>query len=142
MNNYGEALKDMRENKGYSQNALAKMTGIAQPKICYYEKGHHAPPIDFCIQLAQFYGCTLDELVGLYDNDTGKYEQNNSSPTKIPSHAITFAKDFGDILTDKNYIEMSKLYKAITPELRALILGYVIGILQRNNVDTVKIIGY
>ena len=142
MNNYGEALKDMRENKGYSQNALAKMTGIAQPKICYYEKGHHAPPIDFCIQLAQFYGCTLDELVGLYDNDTGKYEQNNSNPTKIPSHAITFAKDFGDILTDKNYIEMSKLYKAITPELRALILGYVIGILQRNNVDTVKIIGY
>ena len=142
MNNYGEALKDMRENKGYSQNALAKMTGIAQPKICYYEKGHHAPPIDFCIQLAQFYGCTLDELVGLYDNDTGKYEQNNSNPTKIPSHAITFAKDFGDMFTDKNYIEMSKLYKAITPELRALTLGYIIGILQRNNIDTTKIIGY
>lgn len=142
MNNYGESLKEIRESKGYSQNALSKAIGISQPKISYYEKEQHAPPIDFCITLAKFYGCTLDELVGLSDNDTGEYEQNNSNPTTIPSHAITFAKDFGDILSDKNYIEMSKLYKAITPELRALILGYAIGILQRNNVDTVKIIGY
>ena len=143
MNNYCEALKDMRENKGYSQNALAKMTGIAQPKICYYEKGHHAPPIDFCIQLAQFYGCTLDELVGLSDNDTGKYEQNDSNPTtKMPANTITFIKDFGEMFSDKTYVDISKLCKSITPEMRALILGYVIGILQRNNVDTDKIIGY
>lgn len=142
MNNYGESLKEMRESKGYSQNALSKAIGISQPKISYYEKEQHAPPIDFCITLAKFYGCTLDELVGLSDNDTVEYAQSKSTPTKIPSHAITFAKDFGDMFTDKNYIEMSKLYKAITPELRALTLGYIIGILQRHNIDTTTIIGY
>ncbi len=142
MQNFGTFLKDHRLERGYTLQYVQEKTGISNQNLSRWENDKAIPGIDFCMQLAKFYGCTLDELVGLYDNDTGEYENNNSSPTKIPSHAITFAKDFGDILTDKNYIEMSKLYKAITPELRALILGYAIGILQRNNVDTVKIIGY
>lgn len=141
MNNYSESIKYYRESNGYSQNALSKATGISQPKISYYESNQHTPPIDFCITLAKFYGCTLDELVGLSD-EQNDYEQNTSNPTKMPPCTIKFAKDFGEMFSDKNYIEMSKLYKAITPELRALTLGYIIGILQRNNIDTTKIIGY
>ena len=141
MNNYGESLKEMRESKGYSQNALSKAIGISQPKISYYEKEQHAPPIDFCITLAKFYGCTLDELVGLTEPANG-YEQNKLLPTKLAPSTIAFAKDFGDMFNDKNYLDMSKLYKAITPELRALTLGYIIGILQRHNINTTDIIGY
>ena len=141
MNNYGESLKEMRESKGYSQNALSKAIGISQPKISYYEKEQHAPPIDFCITLAKFYGCTLDELVRLTE-PLNRYEQNNSNPAKLTSNAIAFTKDFGDMFNDKNYLDMSKLYKAITPELRALTLGYIIGILQRHNINTTDIIGY
>ena len=141
MNNYGESLKEMRESKGYSQNALSKAIGISQPKISYYEKEQHAPPIDFCITLAKFYGCTLDELVGLTEPSNG-YEQNNTLPTKLTPNAIAFANDFGDMFNDKNYVDISKLYKAITPELRALTLGYIIGILQRHNINTTDIIGY
>lgn len=59
-----EALKYQREVNGYSQSALAKETGISQPKISYYESGKHLPLIEDCIKLADFYGITLDELVG------------------------------------------------------------------------------
>lgn len=59
-----EALKFKREEEGLSQSALAKATGISQPKISYYESGKHLPLIDDCIKLADFYGITLDELVG------------------------------------------------------------------------------
>ncbi len=62
--NIGEALKYQREVNGISQNALAKATGISQPKISYYESNKHLPLIDDCIKLADFYGIALDELVG------------------------------------------------------------------------------
>ena len=64
MMNYGEALKYQREINGFTQSGLAKATGISQQKISYYESGKHSPPIEDCIKLADFYGITLDELVG------------------------------------------------------------------------------
>lgn len=64
MINYAEAIKSQREASGLSQSALAKEVGISQQKISYYESGKHSPTIEDCIKLADFYGITLDELVG------------------------------------------------------------------------------
>ena len=59
-----EALKYQREVNGYTQKQVADGTGVSQPKISYYESGKHLPLIDDCIKLADFYGISLDELVG------------------------------------------------------------------------------
>ena len=67
MINYGEALKYQREIRGLSQSELAKKTGLKQPMISWWEANHGLPNIDFCVQLADFYGITLDELVGRDD---------------------------------------------------------------------------
>ena len=64
MKNISEFLKYQREISGLSQTALAKETNISQQKISYYESGKHSPPIEDCIKLADFYGISLDELVG------------------------------------------------------------------------------
>ncbi|MDE6585433.1 MAG: helix-turn-helix transcriptional regulator [Clostridia bacterium] len=64
MKNYGEALKANRERKGYTQLGLAKATGLKQQMISWWEAGKGLPNIDFCVKLADFYGITLDELVG------------------------------------------------------------------------------
>ncbi|MCM1225323.1 MAG: helix-turn-helix transcriptional regulator, partial [Lachnospiraceae bacterium] len=53
-----------RENKGLTQSALSKATGLKQPMISWWEAGKGLPNIDFCVQLADFYGISLDELVG------------------------------------------------------------------------------
>ena len=60
----GEELKYHREKNGFSQSSIATATGISQQKISYYESGKHSIPIEFCITLADFYGISLDELVG------------------------------------------------------------------------------
>ena len=137
---YGQKLKEQREVYGYSQNALAKATGINQQTISWWENNKGIPSIDFCVQLAKFYGCTLDELVGI-DNDT-----HNSGKTTLPEQpqkaVSAFDKEFGEILSDNNFIQTAKLYKAITPELRALALGYIVGLLQSNNVNTQAVLGY
>ena len=59
MLNYGEALKYQREIRGLSQK-----TGLKQQTISWSETNKGLPNIDFCVQLADFYGITLDELVG------------------------------------------------------------------------------
>lgn len=64
MLNYGESLKYHRENLGISQSELAKQTGLKQQMISWWEAGNGLPNIDFCVKLADFYGISLDELVG------------------------------------------------------------------------------
>ena len=64
MKNYGEALKYQREINGYSQCELAKQTGIKQQNISRWENNHAIPSIENCEILADFYGITLDELIG------------------------------------------------------------------------------
>lgn len=139
MINYAAALKTQRELNGYSQNALAKATGISQPKISYYELGQHSPPIEFCAQLAQFYGITIDELVGLSENPVSKQPV---SAMKQSTPAIEFANEYADLICDKSFIQTAKLFEAVKPELRALALGYIVGLLQSNGINTRDILGY
>ncbi len=61
---YGEALKYQREINGLSQSELAKKTGLKQQMISWWEAGKGLPNIDFCVKLADFYGISLDELIG------------------------------------------------------------------------------
>lgn len=61
---YGEAMKAARKQNGYSQSKVAKETGIVQPNLSAWEKEKYAPNIEFCAILADFYGISIDELVG------------------------------------------------------------------------------
>ncbi len=63
-NNYGEALKYQREQLKLSQLELAKKIGTSHQNINRWERNEVLPNIDFCVKLADFYGITLDELVG------------------------------------------------------------------------------
>lgn len=69
--NYGEALKQQRQMNGYTQEQVAKATGINQPNLSAWENNTNAPSLDYCIILADFYGISLDELVG---RDFPKYK--------------------------------------------------------------------
>lgn len=64
MFNYGEALKQQRESLQLSQVELAKKVGTSHQNINRWERGEVLPNIDFCVKLADFYGISLDELVG------------------------------------------------------------------------------
>ncbi|MBQ7339343.1 MAG: helix-turn-helix transcriptional regulator [Clostridia bacterium] len=62
--NYGEALKEQRERLGLSQSALANKINTSHQNVSRWESGKILPSIDFCVKLADFYGVSLDELVG------------------------------------------------------------------------------
>ena len=64
MLNYGEAFKYQREVMGLNKSALADATGISHQNICRWEAGTTIPTIDFCVKLADYYGISVDELIG------------------------------------------------------------------------------
>ncbi|MDE5549132.1 MAG: helix-turn-helix domain-containing protein [Clostridia bacterium] len=72
MLDYGEAFKEQRETKGISQLELSKQIGTSHQNINRWESNKVLPNIDFCVQLADFYGISLDELVGRNYKTNGK----------------------------------------------------------------------
>jgi transcriptional regulator with XRE-family HTH domain len=62
--NFGFHLKTQREFAGLSQSELAKKTGLSQAAISRWEDDLRIPNIENCFILAEFYGISLDELVG------------------------------------------------------------------------------
>lgn len=70
MINIGNSFKEHRQAYGYTQSELAKNTGIKQQNISRWESNLHNPDILDCIKLANFYGITIDELLGLNDFET------------------------------------------------------------------------
>ena len=64
MLNYGKALKECRIINGKSLLDVERDTGINNANISRWEQGKVLPNIDFCVKLADYYGISLDELVG------------------------------------------------------------------------------
>lgn len=64
MKNYGEILKEHRLARGKTLLEVESETGISNANLSRWECGKNLPNIDFCVQLADYYEITLDELVG------------------------------------------------------------------------------
>ena len=61
---YGNEIKAIRKAYNYTQSEVAKATGIPQNTISWIELDKGIPNIQQCISLADFYGISIDELVG------------------------------------------------------------------------------
>lgn len=62
--NIAESLKDNREQRGMNAYELAKALGVNHQNIYRWENGTVMPSIEMCIRIADFYGISLDELIG------------------------------------------------------------------------------
>lgn len=58
-------LRDLREDHDLSQKYIAALIGTTQQYYSEYERGVREIPLHIFIQLAQFYGVSLDFLAGL-----------------------------------------------------------------------------
>lgn len=64
MKNYGSILKEIRLSQNKTLIEVEQATGISNANLSRWESGKVVPCIAFCEQLADYYGITLDELVG------------------------------------------------------------------------------
>lgn len=62
-------LRELREEKGVSQEELARAISSDPRSISRWELGQNAPTLPFVIALAKYFDCTLDFLAELTDED-------------------------------------------------------------------------
>ena len=60
-------LRKLRKEKGLSQIAVQMQTGIEQALMSKYENGERVPPTETLMQLADFYGVSMDYIMGRTD---------------------------------------------------------------------------
>lgn len=64
VNNY-QRIRDLREDRGLTQAAVAKILYMQREVYRRYEVGEREIPLSVAIQLAEFYGVSLDYIAGL-----------------------------------------------------------------------------
>ena len=62
-------IRDLREDRDLKQTDVAKATGIDQRTISNYENGKTIPDAYALIKLADFFGVSVDYLLGRVDMD-------------------------------------------------------------------------
>lgn len=61
---YGKEIKNMRISFGVTQTQVAKATGLPQNTISWIELDKGIPNIQQCVILADYFGVSIDELIG------------------------------------------------------------------------------
>ena len=65
---YYRRIRDLREDHDLTQRQVADMLGMHQPQYFRYEQGYRDIPTDILIRLSEYYGVSVDYLLGLTDN--------------------------------------------------------------------------
>lgn len=68
-------IKAMRDHLGLSQSELAKEMHVSQQTVAAWENGTRMPRAAALIQLAAFFSCSIDDLIGKELTKDGKQEQ-------------------------------------------------------------------
>lgn len=61
---FKDILRGLREDKDLKQREVAEILGVSRRTYTSYENGTYEPSIQSLIKLANFFGTTIDYLVG------------------------------------------------------------------------------
>ena len=59
-----QRIRDLREDRDLTQEALCKQLYMHKTTYTNYEQGKHSVPLDFAVTLAEFYNVSLDYIAG------------------------------------------------------------------------------
>lgn len=65
---YNEILRQLREDKDYTQTEIAKILNVSQITYSQYERGVRGLPLEHLKTLCLFYGISSDYILGIPKN--------------------------------------------------------------------------
>lgn len=73
----GQRIKELRIEKGISQQELGDLIGVTKVSICGYENGSRIPSLEIFETIANVFGTSADYLLGreidIVNEETGKH---------------------------------------------------------------------
>ena len=83
-------IRELREERGMNQDALAGLVGVSQQKISKVERNTESLGIDLLIEISDYFGVTTDYLLCLSDEKRGT-AQDRRVRRKMDEHAALIA---------------------------------------------------
>lgn len=93
MFDFGMRIRELRESRSLSQEALGRRVGRSKPVISSYENNLKTPPLDVLINMANVFNVSLDYLVGIEKKETLSVDGLTSSQTDAIKRIIDEFKD-------------------------------------------------
>ena len=121
--NFSLKLKELRDSKGISQAKLAHELNVSIGCVGMWESTKQIPPAPRLVQIADFFGVTVDELLG---------RETEKSLRAYDNHEIT----------DRQQVDLLKMYKMLTEIQRAQVFGYVLALLEEAGVNAKAVLGH
>lgn len=113
-------IKLLRVEKGLSQEQLAKEAHVTQTAVSQWEVGRTAPDKDIANLLADFFGVSLDYLLGRTSDRNNSFIASNISGSNI-------VQGNGTVLVGENFskeeAELLRIYRALDVRGRAKLLN-------------------
>ncbi|MCC8196236.1 MAG: helix-turn-helix domain-containing protein [Ruminococcus sp.] len=85
----GEFLKELRKEKGLTQEQLAEKFYVSNRTVSRWETGSNLPDISTLIELADFYNCDIREII----NGERKSENMNEEEKKNLKAVAEYAEE-------------------------------------------------
>lgn len=113
-------IKLLRVEKGLSQEQLAKEAHVTQTAVSQWELGRTAPDKDVAIILADFFGVSLDFLLGRADDRNNSYIAHNISGSNVVQGggSVSVGESFS-----KEEAELLRIYRELDVRGRAKLLN-------------------
>lgn len=115
-------LKEYREKSGYTQKDLAKKLNVSISSVGMWESTSQIPTAKKLIEIANLFNISLDELL----------DRNKGDIIKRPPYDIT----------DKQLLDLIKLYGVMNDIQKAQVLGYIVGLLEQAGINVKSVLGY
>lgn len=91
-----DRLKLLREEKGVMQKEIANYLNITTSAYGFYEQDKRTPTPEMLSSLAEYFGTTVDYLIGRYDN------KSSSISSKTSCNNTLFQKRLKELRAEKN----------------------------------------
>ena len=73
-NKFSQIIKELRKKNNLTQQQLANIVGITATGVSYWETGNATPNMETLNKLSNYFGVTVNYLLGIKDN----MEEDNS----------------------------------------------------------------
>ncbi len=127
----------LRKERGLSQKSAAADMGITQALLSHYEKGKRECGLDFLVRAADYYGVSVDYLLGRTSSGSGvtisEQELPESSVTEKYEGSVSGMTTFlrKKLITNALEVIFALIMKTKNSELSKAVCSYLISAVYR-----------
>ena len=89
-------IQELREEKGLTQNDIAKAIGTSRTNIGRWEKGLNEPSYSFVVSLSNYFNVSIDYLVGKEDAVQGSTYESQTVLSEKEKELIRVYRSLSD----------------------------------------------